>query len=336
MRQSNIELLRVISIFMILIFHSNFLTLGEPTHSLLDSNPLLASAQLMFNSFTVICVDIFVLISGWFGIRPKLKGFLKFIFLCLFFSVSIYIVALLTGDATLNVHGVKGCLYMLPLNNWFIRAYLCLYIISPLINAFIDSSNERMLRNFLICFFLFQTLYVWLTGAALFFRLGYSTMSFIGLYSLSRYVRLYPSKLVMYKKEVYLIGYILISLFLMVCSFSIILFDRSTLLFKVFGYTNPLVIISSLSLLLYFSKLKINSRLINWLAASSFAAYLLHANPNIFSKYFASHIRLISSLFNGIDFSIVLLLYLVGVFISAVLIDQIRIFCWNKVCKLIK
>lgn len=44
---------------------------------------------------------------------------------------------------------------------------------------------------------------------------------------------------------------------------------------RLFTYTNPLVILASLSLLLYFSRLQFTSNSINWLAASAFAIYFI-------------------------------------------------------------
>lgn len=48
----------------------------------------------------------------------------------------------------------------------------------------------------LICFFTFQTFYACFTTSATFIDRGYSTFSFIGLYLLARYIRLYGKAII--------------------------------------------------------------------------------------------------------------------------------------------
>lgn len=131
-RQSNIELLRIISMFLVLIVHSDFFSLGSPNMESFITKPFFSFSQLLFQAISIGCVNIFVLISGWFGIKPNLKGFIKFIFQCLFFLVGIYLVLTLCGLTDMSpkgiLKGIAGCLLLLKWN-WFIKAYICLYIL---------------------------------------------------------------------------------------------------------------------------------------------------------------------------------------------------------------
>ena len=36
--------------------------------------------RMLFESLAIVCVNVFVLISGWFGIRPKWKSVTNFLF----------------------------------------------------------------------------------------------------------------------------------------------------------------------------------------------------------------------------------------------------------------
>lgn len=170
-RQSNIELLRIISMFLVLVVHADFFSLGRPTFDLLTLQPIQSFGQLLFQGLSIGCVNIFILISGWFGIKPKMKGFLKFVFQCFFFLVGIYVVMILCGLTDLSVRGVlkgiAGCLLLLKWD-WFINAYICLYILAPMINTYVESVDKKNLANFLICFFVFQTFYSWISDAAVF------------------------------------------------------------------------------------------------------------------------------------------------------------------------
>jgi surface polysaccharide O-acyltransferase-like enzyme len=81
-RQSNFELLRIIAMFMVLILHADFQALGAPDKAELIKFPLAATIKVIFEMACIVAVNVFVLISGWFGIRPSVKGISKFIFQC--------------------------------------------------------------------------------------------------------------------------------------------------------------------------------------------------------------------------------------------------------------
>ena len=99
-----------------------------------------------------------------------------------------------------------------------------------------------------------------------------------------------------------------------------------------FYYDSPFVVLASLSLLLFFSKLKIQSFVVNWVAKSCFAVYLLHTANYIFpdfkahlSQYYQTH-----SYWTYLLYSIV---FSVAVFAIGILLDKVRILSWNLIAK---
>ena len=127
MRKSNIELLRIVAMFLVLIVHAGFFSLGVPTPAEASAAPLTVLTRIFFQSVSVIAVLVFVLISGWFGIRTKVKSVVNFLFQCLFYSLSIFAVMLLTGHATFDWKSIQNVLLFVN-SFWFIKAYLCLMI----------------------------------------------------------------------------------------------------------------------------------------------------------------------------------------------------------------
>ena len=191
-RNSNIELLRVIAMFLVLVVHADFFSLGAPNAEDLNSNAADSVLRVFFEALSIACVDIFVAISGYFGIHAKFKGLTKFLFQCAFFLIGIYAVTLLLGISTVSFAGFKGCILATKLN-WFVKAYLLLFILSPVLNAFVERAERRLFRNVLIGFYTFQLLYGWIFSSAVtYINDGYSVTSFIGLYLLMRYVATYP------------------------------------------------------------------------------------------------------------------------------------------------
>lgn len=334
-RESNMELFRILAMFLVLVVHADFFALGAPTRELFDENPTLFFGQYFFESLSIGCVNMFVLLSGWFGIRPSKKGFLNLLFQGLFFSLGIcfFIICFVETDFSLiNLLKKLGDCFWLFGQNWFILSYIGLYILSPMLNNFVVNTNKRTLEYFLFAFFVFQTLYGWAFTGARFFDNGYSTFSFIGLYVLARYCNLYTPIFAGFSWNID--SFIFISIVVIitfVSSFSFIIFDVAIISNKMFMYTNPLVIMASLYLLLCFSKLKISyNPLINVVAASTFAVYLLHIDPNIFIPYFRPFIKDLAMRFDGFIFLLVVFGGLLLIYIVSIVLDQIRIFLWNK------
>lgn len=191
-RQSNLELLRIIAMLLVMVVHANFFSLGSPSTDELQAFPQTSITRIFIQSISICCVNIFVLISGYFGIRPKFISLVSFLYQILFFFVLIYAMCIAMGYSSFNLQGLLQCV-CLTSSNWFIKAYLLLFILAPVLNAFVDMRNQQLHRNILIGFYLMQTIYGCLFAAD-FFNNGYSTLSFIGLYLLARYIRLYTPK----------------------------------------------------------------------------------------------------------------------------------------------
>ena len=334
-RQSNIELLRLLAMFFVLVIHADFWALDVPTYSDLETDATSTIGRLLFAAFSVVGVDTFVLISGWFGIRPSMKSTCKFIFQVYFFLIIFLLVSFFFVDITLR----EAVSYLL-LNNdyWFAKSYIGLLLVAPLLNAFVEKASKKQLETFLICFYAFQTILGWFSyGAVYIVYNGFSVFSFMGLYILARYVRLYPSVYTSISRNKCLAVYVFINIFLTTVSTLFLLFDLPDYwVAKIASsHVNPFTILASLYLLLCFSKLRIQSKIINRIAVSVFAVYLLHQNSFILNEYRSLMARLYQE-FDGLNYLLVISLTLLLVFILAILIDQVRIFLWKFIEKWIQ
>jgi surface polysaccharide O-acyltransferase-like enzyme len=322
-RESNIELLRIVAMFLVLIVHADFFALGAPSHSEIKANLLDSSLRVFFQSLSIACVDIFVFISGWFGIKPKVKGVSAYIFQCLFFLIGIYAVTLIVGWSTLSIPGIRGCFAATSLN-WFIKAYLLLYILSPVLNAFVETTSRKQFKVILIAFYLFQFIYGWVfSTATAFIEDGYSTISFIGLYLLARYLHLYRPRLTDYRITTDLL--ILVGL---VSGVTTLYLLTPEIGHRFLSYISPTTLMLTVFTVLAFTKIRISSKFVNWCGASSFAVFLLHTNPNVIWHYTAMCEKLHNMIspwgyWVGVCF-IILLIY-----VLALLLDQIRIRLWK-------
>ena len=338
-RESNIELARMLSMFLILVIHANMVSLPRPTSVDLSNDSLEVVFRYLMESIGIVSVNLFILISGWFTIKPNTKRMLFFIYQIVFLWGGMYLIFLLLGKTTLSVSNIAATI-SLSYPEWFIKAYLVLCVISPILNSFADNSSEKTLRSVLIWFFIFQSTYGML-GAHRFFQDGYGPLSFIGLYLLAQYARKVTdgkfsktsiNKLFVLKKEIDIFIFLLCAIINTIVGVLALKLDIN-LYGKIYAYINPLNIIGALYLFLFFTKINIGrSKLINWLAASSFAVYLLHGNQ--MREYFTETIQHIYNSYSGLGCVLLVFLFLVLVYIASVVIDQLRIITWNLLCNL--
>lgn len=112
LRQSNIELLRIISMLLVLMVHADFTSIGTPSRDLMLVSPGQFTFRVLVEFLSVLCVDIFVVISGWFSIRLSVRGLCNYLWQCLYFSAGIYAVILLCGMVSLSPGGILGILVL--------------------------------------------------------------------------------------------------------------------------------------------------------------------------------------------------------------------------------
>lgn len=326
-RQSNMELLRLLSMLFVLVLHADYLSLGEPSGEEFVLSPLATAVRVGVEQSAIVCVDVFVLISGWFGIRPCWRGFLNFIWQLLFCGALIVAAFLCSG---LRVRGIMiENTWYVGMSWWFATAYMGLYVMAPLLNTFAERVTRRQLRNFLITFFVWEFFYGWIKNTTDFAD-GYSVLSFVGLYLLARYVRIYQGRWSGKRARVYLAGYVAAVLVSALLSVAALAFTGKYS-GRFVAYSSPLVILGSLCLLLFFSRLGFRSKAVNWLAASCFSIYLLHCHPLVL-PYFIGFFRGMYERFGGAVYLLLAPCCLLAVGMVCILIDRLRLLTWKWLC----
>lgn len=331
------EMLRIVSMFFVMMSHSLDGSLGSPAREDFLAAPADAVIRLFMSCSCAIAVNVFVLISGWFGIHTSAKGLFKLSFQCAFMAIAVYLGLLLAG----NHYSIKETVKIIadPNNWWFVYAYILLYIMAPILNAFVGSASQKQYQILLASFFVFQTLYGFWNSLP-YFKSGYSPLSFIGLYLLARYVRKYSPRWTTYSVAKDLGIYLGISVFLTILVASLNCSGRGLLVW--FGgslrsaYSSPFIIVSSLFVVLAFSKMKFYSKYVNSIAASAFAVYLIHNHPAVHHGYFKFAVKAIYDDSSLLTFYPKLFAFLICVFFACIAIDRIRLFLQSIISRTIK
>ena len=328
-RSSNVELLRILAMFLVLVHHANILSIGIPSGTECVSAPGNTFFRFFIQSLAIVAVDVFVLISGWFGIKPSLKKLLALLFQVFFFTLTIPLVfCLIKGFGVLTPRAILKSL-MITKCYWFVKSYVCLFILSPVLNMFAEKAPKRTFSIVLILFFAFQTIYGW-TDSAPEFNYGSSVVSFCGLYLLARYLRLYPFRF-QTNRGLCVSAYLGLSLVLAagIWVATRLNFHPEYAVKIAFSYINPLTALSAIALLLTFVNTDVPySKTINWFAASAFSVYIIHINGFIF-HYFQDAVWYFYSNFPVALRSLLIICFLVLVFMACVFLDKIRILVWR-------
>ena len=342
-RESNIELLRNISMFMILVIHANFVSLPRIGYEELLSNIVPSITRFFFESLGIVAVNVFVFISGWFGIKTRTKSVLSFIYLILFYLLGGGILFLLLGKSQFSISGLLD-IFQLSAKDWFIKSYFVLMIVAPVLNTFSKEAEEKTQRYVVLSFFLFEAIYGWATGGKRFFVDGYGPLHFIGLYLSAQYIHYHSLRETapIFIKKIFTMPRLAD-----LCVFFITVFLNTSLVVSgviftkgsesihgiIYAYSNPITVIGALYLLLFFSKIKIPYvKAINWLGASSFAVYLFHGENTVRNKFFTPQVQYLYNAYSGVLCIIMIFIFLLIVYMFSVIIDQLRIITWNKFC----
>lgn len=98
---------------------------------------------------------------------------------------------------------------------------------------------------------------------------------------------------------------------------------------KLYAYNSPLVIMASVVVFLLFMRIEIKANWINVIAASSFAAFLLHCNYFFLEGVYVRLIKLWFLTETSIMFLIKTSIFISSLFLLSILIDRIRLRLWN-------
>lgn len=296
-RNSNYELMRIVSMFLIVVGH--ILLLGRVLYNCENQGVKFIVDIMEF--LTIVHVNSFVLVTGYFQSKSKFKQskLWSLINSSYFYKITIMIVMSILGIVTIDKLTILKELF--PLNTieyWFIKCYFFLYCLSPFINKAIDSFNKKTYTQLLIVLFLILSVLPSITGGEAFDNNGYTLYQFIFMYLIGAYIRRYPieENYIFKKLSPKLLQILLISIYfvsgllnylIVRCSFSFdginsILSELARVIRNsAIAYSNPLIIIQSIAYFGFFGTLKLQSKFINKISSLTLGVYLIHENSFI-------------------------------------------------------
>lgn len=272
-RRSNVELLRVVSMFLILFWHGIH-------HGFLQNDNLSSFGINVFNLIHWCCfwhVNAFLLISGYFGIKFKWKSCINFFMYVLFYYILLNILIPLCQGESVNLDALLYSPYTFFhgfLGWWFVKPYLFLMLLSPILELIRKVQNMQLLL--IVVLLTLLNLFIGFVCKGGYNDNGFCVEHFCYMYVIGMLINRYEDKLSKYSATF---------IYLFIVN-TIILFVFDKYLFTDdfwYGYNNPLVIINACVVFLMFIKIQIKSSIVNYVATSAFAVYLL-TDHNILTR----------------------------------------------------
>lgn len=296
-RNSNFEMLRIISMFFIVLYH--VILHGNIIGNVVNPNLKIIFEFIML--ITLVHVDSYVLVTGYFQSKSSFKQskLLSILIQCLFYRVLIVFLLYIFKIRTFSNLEIFYAIFPLNLNEyWFIGNYLILYCLSPYINKFIDNITKQEYQKTLLILTIIFSVIPYLTGNIAVNNSGFTLYNFIYLYLIGAYIRRYPLEdsyfLKRFSKQLLKIMYILIFIFCVVINYCIsataktMLYTNSVLsviatwcITMTKAYSNPFIIVQTIAYFAYFKTLNIKSKFINIISSLTLGVYLIHDNNYI-------------------------------------------------------
>lgn len=340
-RESNFELMRLVSMIFIILWH----VIGHGKIVENSQNPAVDTIFSFLKHVIIVHVNSFVLILGFFQYRSKVKTskVISLIFQTLFYSIVIFFTLYKLGFIDyLNFAIIMNVLIPFSsIDYWFISSYLLTYVLSNYINIFLKSLSYKQLKKLIIICFVTFCIIPFITGMRFINNNGYNFYHFIFLYIVGVYLYRYPLKESFLFRKISLKGYrlILLFIFFFCASYNFFLYGfavnhlynngqvfnyiSNVILLSQGSYASPLVIVQSICYFEFFRTLCIKSKIINFISSCVFGIYLFHENT-----YLRIHLYKLLKIDNGIFYGrrifVDVIIALIIIFVTGIIIELIR------------
>lgn len=275
----SIELLRIIATVMIIAHHFS-------VHGGIEFESSIITVNRLWVQFIELGgktgVNLFVMITGYFGITAKRRNNLRLVKLwltVLFYSVTLYLAFVIAGEETFSVSRFIRSVFPVTFAGWwFASAYIALCLFAPFMNTLLKTLSKRDYRILLLIIAFCWCLPSTFLNAEI---EGNDLLWFVFIYSLAGYIRLYGAEKTNTAAGYFSLAAITLTLTLSSVVFIDVLGARHALFANCATYFLGMkklpVLLISVFVFLGFLKLRVKSgALITLLSPAMFGVYLIH------------------------------------------------------------
>lgn len=318
-RNSSIELLRIIAMIDIVMFHylSRNCNLYAVENSRIAEDVNLWK-EMIFQYIGYLGVPCFMFISGYYGIKFKWGRFGGIVEQCFFYGI-------VSFAGLWLINGNRPPFYeLLAINNyWFMVAYLMVMLISPALNSMIASLDSKQLLLVILSLYAVD-----FGGVISSHSVGGGFATLMMIYLVARWMRLYLPELLKKHSVWCFLILLLIQVSLVSACY---LFQHIGIKVIIGSYDNIVNILIVGFLVITIEKYHFHNKFINYVALSTLSVYLLSESG--WGQIFFNDLYIA---WGGNEFQVLpYLLSSVIVFAVIIVIDKIRILIRTSIFKFI-
>lgn len=339
-RLYGLDILRILSMILITIIHFIAYSLIMFDENITTTNHIIMS---LFYSVTVVAVNVFVLITGYFQCDRKVnyKRLFTLWFDVIIVSLLLFVIMVIVKGGQFNIMQlVKTIFPVLTGHWWFLSAYIVLCIACPLLNALINVLNQK--THLAVCvggFLIFCVFYVsnpFITSTT-YIASSRGVLWFFYLYIVAAYFKKYQFEV----KRVWLLitGLVSYGLIVVLIYFNVLQIYQAELT----ASNSPLAFVLTVCVFLLFKSMTIKNtvsqKIVSLLSESAFFVYIIQEHEMVRYWYWErfdipSHVS--NWYLPLILLASVLLLWPIAILFSRALklIDPLKDVLYNKLLKL--
>lgn len=313
-RNSSFEVIRIICILYVVYWHS----IGPFLDDMASFNLFPAA---IINSMCNNTNTLFMLLSGYFGIRLNLEKLIKLDLAIIFYDIlNLILINGITAKAL-----ISSCMPIIFKNHWFLSCYFAIAILSPFLNKIPEKLERKTFRNLLLVLILIFYLIPTVFFSELIEDGGKGIVCMCIVYLVGRYIKLYYQDISFRKAPLFLFW-----IFCIV--FSAVLNTIHSIFSGVFmgmycRDNSIFMLFASASFLLIFREIHFTSQFINKITPNIVILYCIEGYVRAFvSRYFNLGDYSYSPYFIGVVF-----IYSIAIIVLCLLINEFRVLLLGKV-----
>lgn len=288
-RNMGIDLLRMVSMFMVVFLH--VLLRGGVLGAVM---PLTVNYGLVwgFETAAYCAVNCYGLISGYVGYRAKFRVSNIVLLWCrvVYYTLLISFVFAVLTDGLVGKQGLINAIFPVSTEQyWYFTAYVGMFFFIPLLNMFINRASKKQMTGVIAACFVLFSLFPTIFRRDIFYLYeGYSAFWLMILYLMGGYIAKYDigKKVKSGQAAGVYIVCIIVSW--------VVKMGMDKRMWDAYGslpekdllvsYTSPTILLAGAALVILFSRMHIPQRMKRWIgifAPLSFSVYLIHFHPLI-------------------------------------------------------
>lgn len=313
-RNSSLELIRLICIFFVVLWHS----FGPYVNNMTGSNLVITSFIHAITNNTNL---LFMLLSGYFGIHFALNKLIK-----LDLAIIFYDITYLLFFSNFTIKGlVTSCMPIIFKNHWFVSCYFAIAFFSPYLNKIPEKLDRHTFRNLLLLLLLLFYLIPTIFFSEIIEDTGKGIVCMSIMYLIGRYLNMYYSNYRFRRNRLLILylGSILIATFL-----NLILTKVQGVYMSMYVRDNSIfIVISAISLFLFFREFHFSNTFIDHLVPNVVILYCIEG----YGRHILANYIDLSLYQNSPFFLLAILGFALIVLVVCILVNELRRLLFDRI-----